>query len=913
MKKTILQSLLVCAIALMGLTANAALISVSSNITTNTTWTNDNVYVLYGDIIVKNGATLTIQPGTIIKGDKATLSRIVVATGAKINARGTAEQPIVFTSNQPAGSRARADWAGIAICGLAPANFRDAGGNAIQGRLECGTSADYDFGGSNAEDSSGVLSYVRIEYAGYVCGTNSELNSLTLGGVGNRTVIDHVMVSYGQDDGFEWFGGTVGGSYLISFGSRDDDFDTDNGWSGKIQHGLIIRIDTIADQGDISNAFESDNDAGGSTNQPNTQGVFSNITVIGPGQTVSSTVDAKYGWAARLRRNTGISIFNSVFIGYKRGIRIEGSAAQANVTSGLLEFKNNIVAGCQEAYGETAFDTALLQLPANGNNVYGGNANDIVQLGNPYNVTSYNFLPQAGSPALSGANFNNAKLASFTPTTHRGAFGNLDWTNCWAEFTPNDEDYTNGPINYSYTASLSAAGATTFCAGNTVDLNVSTNLGNASYNWSTGATTASITVSQSGTYTVTVTNARGCAKTFSQVVTVNPAPATPIVTPSATSFCTGGSVSLSSSTAASYAWSNSTSTQQITVSNAGQYRVTVTDNNGCTAVSNQIQITQNTPTVPVVSANGSTTFCTGDSVEVSVGNSSSFASYLWSNNATTAAITVTATGSYTLTATDINGCTATSNTITTSVSSSPTPTIAASGITSFCSGDSVVITSTTADSYLWSNGATTRSIVVKTSGVYSVVVDNTNTCNGVGQSNDIAVNAIPTPVASFTSAAGGLTYQINFTNTTTNGTTYLWNFGDGNTSTSPNPSYTYVSNGTFTVTLTAENGNCSDVTTRTVTIVGVGVEEVTNNIESIRLFPNPTSSKATLQLGVTEATDATITVADFTGRIINVINSSLTQGDNSITIDTNEFSSGIYFVNIQNNGNYKQVKLVVNK
>ena len=101
------------------------------------------------------------------------------------------------------GSRARADWAGLAICGLAPTNIVDGGGNSIQGRLECGTTTDYDYGGNVPDDSSGVISYVRIEYAGYVCGANSELNSLTLGGVGNRTKIDHVMVSFGQDDGFE--------------------------------------------------------------------------------------------------------------------------------------------------------------------------------------------------------------------------------------------------------------------------------------------------------------------------------------------------------------------------------------------------------------------------------------------------------------------------------------------------------------------------------------------------------------------------------------------------------------------------------------------------------------------------------------------------------------------------------------
>jgi hypothetical protein len=189
--------------------ANAANVNVTTSITASTTWTNNNTYTLFGDIIVKNGATLTIEKGTLVKGNKTTLSRLVVAAGAKLIAQGTAEEPIVFTSSQPVGSRSRADWAGIAICGLAPINSKDANGNSIQGRIECGTDADYDYGGTNLDDSSGVISYVRIEYAGYVCGSNTELNSLTMGGVGRKTKIDHVMISYGQDDGFEWFGGNV--------------------------------------------------------------------------------------------------------------------------------------------------------------------------------------------------------------------------------------------------------------------------------------------------------------------------------------------------------------------------------------------------------------------------------------------------------------------------------------------------------------------------------------------------------------------------------------------------------------------------------------------------------------------------------------------------------------------------------
>lgn len=513
MKTNFLRNLIMLvALAASGL-AQGANVNVTTSITTNTTWTNDNTYTLFGDIIVKNGATLTIEKGTLIKGNKTTLSRLVVAAGAKLVAQGTAEEPVVFTSSQPVGQRSRADWAGIAICGLAPINSKDANGNSIQGRIECGTDADYDYGGTNADDSSGVISYVRIEYAGYVCGTNTELNSLTMGGVGRKTKIDHVMISYGQDDGFEWFGGNVNCSELISFGARDDDFDTDFGYSGKVQNGLIIRLDTVADQGDISNAFESDNDANGTYNTPYTGAVFSNITVIGPAETKTSVVDPKYGWALRIRRNSSISIFNSMFIGYKRGLRLEGVGTQAKATGDTLEFKNNIIAGYQEQYYESAFDSLYL-LANPSNSIFGGNANDSVKLGSPYgNPANYNFLPQAGSPALTGASFASTKLAGFNTTTHRGAFGANDWTKCWAEFTPQDEVYTSGPINYTPNVTITQTGQLP-----SLTLTAS-NLPGATYSWSTGDNAAATTVAAEGTFTLTVTNARGCQKVETVSVT----------------------------------------------------------------------------------------------------------------------------------------------------------------------------------------------------------------------------------------------------------------------------------------------------------------------------------------------------------------------------------------------------------
>jgi len=913
MNKKFLQKLAAFASLLIGLNTYAANINVTTDITANTSWTNNNTYIIFGDIIVKSGVTLTIQEGTLIKGDKSTLSRLVVAIGGKLIAQGTPEQPIVFTSNQPAGSRGRADWAGIAVCGQAPTNIVDGGGNSIQGRLECGTTTDYDYGGGVPDDSSGVISYVRIEYAGYVCGANLELNSLTLGAVGNRTKIDHVMVSYGQDDGYEWFGGTVNPNHLISYGSRDDDFDTDFGFSGNLQYGLIIRVDTIADQGDISNAFESDNNAAGTYQSPYTKAVFSNVTVIGPAATTTSTIDAKYGWCARLRRNTGENIFNSVFIGYKRGLRIEGAAAQLKATNDTLEFKNNIIAGCKEGYGETAFDSAYLNNVATANTVYGGNANDVVNLVYPYgSPDQFNFTPQTGSPVFTGASYSNAKLSGFETPAYRGAFGADNWATCWAEFTPQNENYTTGPINYGFTATVNNLGNVTFCDGGSVTLNASTTATGATYLWSNGAITSSIAPTSSGTYTVTVTSARGCTRTASKTVTVNPNPATPTVTPSATSFCNGSNgVSLASSTATSYLWSNGGIIQSISVTFGGTYTVTVGDANGCTASSTGVVITQNTPDVPVISATGATTFCTGGSVDITVNSAANFSAYSWSNSSTNDTITVTATGNYSVTTTDLNGCTAVSNAIAANVSNAPTPTVSANGTTTFCNGDTVTLTSTAGDTYLWTNNATTQSILVTASGTYGVAVTNANACNGVGNSNTITVAVTPQPVAGFTSSAVGAT--ITFNNTTANATSYNWTFGDGGSSTSQSPVHTYAGNGTFTVTLTASNGNCTDVSTSTVTITGVGVQEVVRTIENIRLFPNPNNGNATLEIATSNSSDVVVSVMDVTGRVITKLNKELTNGINFLSINTEEYADGIYFVSVRNGNENNVVRMVVSK
>ncbi|MGH7601813.1 MAG: T9SS C-terminal target domain-containing protein, partial [bacterium] len=218
-------------VVLLSTGAWAANIVVSGNITTNTTWTSNNTYLLNGFVYVKAGATLTIEPGTVIYGDKASKGALIIEQGAKIIADGTAAQPIVFTSALPAGQRSYGDWGGLILCGRAPINVP--GGTAT---IEGGVGSIY--GGTDPADNSGTLRYVRLEFPGIAFQPNSEINGLTLGGVGSGTIIDYVQVSYSGDDGFEFFGGTVNAKHLISLRTLDDDFDTDFGYSGKVQYAV---------------------------------------------------------------------------------------------------------------------------------------------------------------------------------------------------------------------------------------------------------------------------------------------------------------------------------------------------------------------------------------------------------------------------------------------------------------------------------------------------------------------------------------------------------------------------------------------------------------------------------------------------------------------------------------------------
>ncbi|HYC60548.1 MAG TPA: hypothetical protein VEK79_13365 [Thermoanaerobaculia bacterium] len=353
---------------------------------------------------------------------------------------------------------------------------------------------------------------------------------------------------------------------------------------------------------------------------------------------------------------------------------------------------------------------------------------------------------------------------------------------------------------------VTASGPATFCAGGSVTLSAPAGL---TYSWSNGATTQSIDVTDSGSYSVTVTNANGCSATSSATaVTVNEVPVATITASGATTFCEGGSVTLTASNGASWLWSNGATTQSIVVNASDDYGVIVTNAAGCSATSSATSVTVNPTPVATITASGATTFCEGDSVTLTASNG---ASWLWSNGATTQSIVVNTSGDYSVTVTSAAGCGATSSATNVVVNPTPVATIAASGETTFCEGGSVTLTASDGASWLWSNGATSQSIVVNTSGDYSVTVTNAAGCSSISSATSITVNS--TPFAAI-DASGATTFCEggSVTLTASDGASWLWSNGATSQSIVVNAS------GDYSVTVTSAAG-CSATSSATNVVV----------------------------------------------------------------------------------------------
>lgn len=779
--------------------------TVSADITSSTTWSG--VVLLQNKVYVKNNATLTILPGTIIRGDKLTQGTLIITRGAKIIANGTSANPIIFTSNESEGNRSEGDWGGLVLLGLAR-NNQPGGVANIEG---IAPTTDTQFGGNFDDDNSGSLKYVRVEFAGIPLQPNKEINGITFGSVGSGTTVDYCQVSFSGDDSYEWFGGTVNCKHLIAYRGLDDDFDTDFGYRGKVQFGLIIRDKDLSDAAGDSNSFESDNDATGSNAQPLTAAVFSNITTVGAkgNGTISLPTGEKFEKAFRIRRNSSISVFNSLITGWEKGLSIEGTSTEDNVTGDTLYFSNNelvnLPVGANTVTASSAFYTTFFGTENN------DSTKTIAQINWVNLFPSFGTTPDArlnaNSTAANGADFTNSK------------FYNLDAPTVTSTFTYcQDETAT----------ALTASGE----VGNT-------------FKWYTQATGGN-------------------------AVTTAPVPST---------------------------------------NAAGTFQYYVSQNNiaGDESPRSLITVVVNAlPATPTISANGATSFCTGGSVTLS---SSATTGNVWSNTLNTQDIVVTTTGSYTVTVTNANGCSSTSNAVSVSVSNSPVPTINATA-TSACQGETITLTSSTADTYSWSNGATTQSINVTANGTFTVVTTNTDACNGVGTSTPITLTfgTVPTAGATFTTSGT----VVTFTNSSSGATTYAWDFGDQTNSSASNPVHAFAGNGTYTVVLTATNGNCSDTVHLTVTL-SVGLEEL-ETIGQTVLFPNPAQNEVNVGVYLNEATEVSINIYDVTGKLVSEgFSGFMNSGENIVKLNTTDLTSGLYSTVITTGKSIKNIRLILTK
>lgn len=421
--------------------------TLSGAITQDKILTENTRYVLKGKVYVKNNATLTISKGVEVDAVKydnaADKSALIVTAGSKIQVNGTADLPVVFTS--AAAVKAPGDWIGLIVLGKAPTNL---GVGHIAGLPE---SADTQFGADVANDNSGSLKYLRIEYAG---GLNPAMETewnldlasgLSLEGVGAATQVDHIMVSHSRDDAFQFVGGTVNASYLIANHNGDDGFDFDRGYTGKLQF-LISYNSTPSTVAIRANGMESLNDKDASDARPYTRPVISNMTIIGPEGTDAASNQSQ---GIYIRRNTRFLVRNSIIAGYSNGglmmcpktkpllLNNAGSQFKYNFVncddvaraftyddgpSGV-----NIIPDPQVATYATEMDDASIEKPAVNKNKIVNSIADL-NLKVLYSATAPDLSPVSGALELSGADFADPEYSTFfAVVSYRGAVGTENW------------------------------------------------------------------------------------------------------------------------------------------------------------------------------------------------------------------------------------------------------------------------------------------------------------------------------------------------------------------------------------------------------------------------------------------------------------------------------------------------------
>ncbi|MCB0710957.1 MAG: hypothetical protein KDD67_01365 [Ignavibacteriae bacterium] len=306
-----------------------------------------NTIYLKGYYIVNRSSTLTIPAGTKIVGLPETIGNqpaaLITESGdgtaasGQLFAEGTASAPIVFTSSLAAGSRGRGNWGGVVLLGNAENNLL-----SKIGTIE-GTGGNYGpVGTAKNDDNSGTLRYVRIEYGGTKVSPDNEINGLTMGSVGSGTTLEYIQSHMIADDGFEWFGGTVNGKYLVSSGNDDDGFDMDFGYHGNLQFLFVMQDPDLANRG-----FEIDNDGDGSANTPITGATVANVTIVGTGKDKANSEDNDGFY---LRRNNQLKIWNAISTNFRYAMVVDGAATGDNVQNNNLYVKQSILNGRTGAY-----------------------------------------------------------------------------------------------------------------------------------------------------------------------------------------------------------------------------------------------------------------------------------------------------------------------------------------------------------------------------------------------------------------------------------------------------------------------------------------------------------------------------------------------------------------------------------
>lgn len=450
-------------------------VELTGKISANRTLSKDTIYLMKGYVYVVNNATLTIEPGTTVLGATTTTTTggtLIITAGAKLMAKGTADAPIIFTSAKAPGARKKGDWGGIILLGKGSTN-KPSDKRNVEGLQEADATVSLSYGNPSGamqgddNDNSGVLQYVRIEFAGIALAAtpDSEVNGVSFYAVGAGTTVDHVQVSYSGDDAFEFFGGNVNCKYLVAFGTLDDNFDMDNGFKGKLQFCVALQDPTASDLVSLSNGLEVDNLKDANTSNPFTHPIISNLTIVGPG---TATGNGDYFYAgARFRRGATFTVANAVFSGDPVAIDVESKTSQDSLTAGNSKITNSVfqVAGVspvsgQRGSGSTAIGPVFFDADSKDGGILTSlNVRDLIlvvaakndtlkTLGDvfakvpaaaAYKATNTEFALKTAKTAVFGTEFDSF----FDKVNYVGAVDPANpWTKqAWINWTPNETVY----------------------------------------------------------------------------------------------------------------------------------------------------------------------------------------------------------------------------------------------------------------------------------------------------------------------------------------------------------------------------------------------------------------------------------------------------------------------------------------